>query len=141
MNLAIAMGALEQYRQVDACASAVAEPHWLVQMLIDGALKRIAMARGCIARRELAQKCDHLGRAMAIIEALRLSLDRQQGAAIAQHLEDLYDYVGRRLLLANARNDVSVLDEVASLLGEIRDAWIAIAPRRPQSPAPRPPGH
>ena len=56
-----------------------------------------------------------------------------RGGTVAAHLDDLYDYMTRRLLHANATNDVEVLDEVATLLRELRSAWTAVAgvPARP----------
>jgi flagellar protein FliS len=34
--------------------------------------------------------------------------------------------MSRRLLAANAQNEVEPLDEVTRLLGQIRDSWVAI---------------
>ncbi|MBO6754550.1 MAG: flagellar protein FliS [Spongiibacter sp.] len=42
--------------QVDA-----ASPHRLIQLLMDGALDRIAVARGQMQRREIAQKSTTMG--------------------------------------------------------------------------------
>ena len=42
---------------------------------------------------------------------------------------DLYDYIERRLLLANLRDDVTLIDEAARLLGELRGAWATLAER------------
>ena len=58
---------------------------------------------------------------------LRGSLDLVRGGAIAAHLDDLYDYMSRRLLEANATNRVELFEEVASLLRELRSAWSAVA--------------
>jgi flagellar protein FliS len=34
--------------------------------------------------------------------------------------------MSRRLLHANLHNDISALDEVSALLGQIRESWVAI---------------
>ena len=47
----------------------------------------------------------------------------------ATNLAELYDYMCRRLMKANSENRPEMLDEVSALLGDIRSAWIAIAPR------------
>jgi flagellar protein FliS len=104
------------------------DPHRLVLMLMDGAAQRIAAARGCIERGERAQKAQLLQRSLAIIDELRASLDPQRGGPLAQNLGDLYDYMSRQLMRANAEDGVAGLDEVLSLMAEIRSAWIAIAP-------------
>jgi flagellin-specific chaperone FliS len=36
--------------------------------------------------------------------------------------------MARRLLRANIENDIACINEVLSLLGEIRSAWVAIGP-------------
>jgi flagellar secretion chaperone FliS len=105
---------------------AASDPHGLILMLLDGALERIAAARGCMANRVLAEKGQLIGRAVAIVDELRVSVDHSRGGELAQNLTALYDYIGRQLMRANAENRVDVLDEVSALLHEIRTAWIAI---------------
>lgn len=104
---------------------AAADPHRLVVMLMDGALSRIANARGCAERKAIAEKSAHLHRVMAILDELRHSLDLSQGE-IATNLDDLYEFMSRQLLKAHVDHGVEILDSVAALLGEIRSAWIAL---------------
>ena len=105
---------------------AAADPHRLVVMLMDGALERIATARGCLTRGDTAEKARLINRAVSIIGELRSSLDFKGGGQIATNLGELYDYMCRRLLKATAENRVEMLDEVTKLLNEIRTAWVAI---------------
>lgn len=105
---------------------AAADPHRLITMLMDGALERIAQARGCIQHGATAEKNRLLHAAVAIIDELRASLDLQRGGTIAANLEDLYDYLCRQLVKANLQNRLETLDEVAHLLAEIRGAWHAL---------------
>jgi flagellar secretion chaperone FliS len=105
---------------------AAADPHQLIMMLLDGALARIAQARGCIEHNQIGEKARLLHSAMAIVDELRASLDLKGGGSIAANLEDLYDYSCRQLVKANLHNRVDLLDEVAHLLGEIRGAWSAL---------------
>lgn len=105
---------------------AAADPHKLIVMLMDGALERIATARGCVERKETAEKARLLNRAVSIIGELRNSLDMKAGGQIAVNLGELYDYMSRGLLKANADNDVKQLDDVSNLLHEIRGAWTLI---------------
>jgi flagellar protein FliS len=130
MNLARAYGAMQSYQHVGAEASVTdADPHHLVQLLLQGALDRIAAAKGHLQRGEVAPKGEAIGKAMNIVAGLRGSLNLEAGGEIARNLEALYDYVDLRLLEANLKNDAARLDEVARLLGEIKGAWDAIAPR------------
>ena len=105
---------------------AAADPHKLIIMLMDGALERISTARGCMERNETSEKAKLLNRAVSIIGELRSSLDMSKGGPIAANLSDLYDYMCRQLMKANAENKLAPLDHVSTLLREIRGAWVAI---------------
>lgn len=117
---------------------AAADPHRLIVMLMDGALERIARARGCMQNGAMADKNQMISAAVAIIDELRCSLDLAKGGPLAANLDDLYDYMCRQLIKANLNNRAATLDEVANLLNEIRSAWIALpAEARALRPNPR----
>ncbi|MFL6551391.1 MAG: flagellar export chaperone FliS [Povalibacter sp.] len=105
---------------------AASDPHGLVVMLMDGALERIAMARGAMQRGDTTEKARLLNRTVSIVAELRGSLDLSAGGQIAANLSELYDYMNRRLLTALANNQIDALDEVSRLLTDIRSAWVAI---------------
>lgn len=126
--------ALGQYRAVNAYGAAAGDPRQLILRMMDGALDRIAAARGHMQRQETAAKGEAISRAIGIIDGLRTSLDRERGGTISGNLESLYDYMMRRLVEANLRNEIAHLDEVAALLDEIRSGWAAIT-RSATSPA------
>ncbi|MFL6619685.1 MAG: flagellar export chaperone FliS [Povalibacter sp.] len=105
---------------------AASDPHGLVVMLMDGALERIAMARGAMQRGDVSEKVRLLNRTVSIVAELRGSLDLSAGGQIAANLSELYDYMNRRLLTALANNQIDALDEVSRLLTDIRSAWVAI---------------
>jgi flagellar protein FliS len=106
---------------------------------MDGALDRMTMARGCLERNQrgdIGRKAQLLSQCMRIVAELRGSLNLKDGGELAHNLNDLYDYMSRQLLRANAENNVTCLTEVVSLLAEIRSAWIAIGPEvRGRAPA------
>lgn len=74
-------------------------------------------------RKEIAKKGSHISWAISIIDGLRASLDKTNGGDIADNLDDLYDYMTRRLIRANLENNPDLLDEVISLLRSIKGAW------------------
>lgn len=126
--------ALNEYNRIDVqTAVHGASPHRLIQMLLDGALARIAAAQGHMERGEIAQKGDNIGWSISIINSLRDSLNLQAGGEIAANLSSLYEYMERRLLHANLRNDQTALQEVQKLLSELRAGWAGI---RDQADAP-----
>jgi flagellar protein FliS len=98
----------------------------LVQMLLDGALTRIATAKGHIQRGEAAQKGEQIGKAISIVEGLKASLNPEAGE-ISANLGDLYSYISGRLLTASTSEDTAILDEVGDLLREIKSAWDVLA--------------
>src|SRR5581483_4100879 len=84
-------------------------------------------------RRESARQAGLLHSCVQIVGELRGSLNMADGGTLAQNLADLYEYMIRRLLLANAASDVAPLIEVQRLLDEIRSAWVAIGPQVKQT--------
>jgi flagellar secretion chaperone FliS len=105
---------------------AAADPHQLITMLMDGALQRLAAARGAMEHGAMDSKSRLIHRVVEIIDELRASLNFEAGGAIAANMADLYDYSSRQLMRANLESRPELLDEVAHLLREIRSAWIQI---------------
>jgi len=135
---ASARKALAAYAEVGVeTGVASADPHKLILMLFEGAIVAISNARLSIERGEVAAKGAAITKAIAIIDGgLKASLDVKAGGQVAERLEALYDYMCRRLLLANLKSDLQVLEEISRLLGELRGAWAQIG-TAPAQTAPR----
>ena len=119
--------AMNQYKQVGTkVAVDVADPHHLIQMLIDGALEKINSAKYHMVKQDIAKKGEDISKAISIIDGLRTSLDMEKGGEIADNLLALYDYMQRKLVESNMNNKMEGLDEVASLMNEIKAGWSAI---------------
>ena len=119
--------ALSQYKSVSVATGIEdATPHRLVQMLMEGALDKIASAKGHMLRNEIAEKGQYISWAISIISGLQSSLNMDVEGSLSQNLFDLYDYMVRRLAEAGASNNPDILDEVASLLAEIKSGWDVI---------------
>ncbi|SDI04052.1 flagellar export chaperone FliS [Propionivibrio dicarboxylicus] len=119
---------ISAYRNVSIETNvASASPHGLVTLLFEGARQAILVARAGIEAGDVPRKGSAITRAIDIIlNGLRASLDLEQGGNVAQNLYALYDYMARRLLHANLKNDTAALDEVLKLLSEIHEAWVSI---------------
>jgi len=127
MSSANAQSALKEYGKVSVQSGAsYASPHRLILMLLDGALEKISSAKGFMQRKETENKGSYISWAISIIEGLRLSLDSDAGGEIAENLDNLYDYMLRRLMEANLKNDEKMLDEVSDLLKTIKTSWLEI---------------
>ncbi|MFK8017249.1 MAG: flagellar export chaperone FliS [Gammaproteobacteria bacterium] len=122
-----ANNALGSYRANGAMmAMNHANPHQLIDLLMERAISRLAIARGHMQRDQTHGKGEHISGAMAIITGLQSFLDHSSGGEIAAKLDALYDYMGRKLVQANVQNDISALEEVTTLLKEIRQGWQGI---------------
>jgi len=127
MNYANNHTAMNKYAQVgNQSSAAFANPHRLIQMLMEGALEKISKAKGFMKNGDIAKKGEHISWAISIIEGLRVSLDHSQGGKISENLESLYIYMISQLTQANLNNSEAMLDEVTGLLLDIKSGWDAI---------------
>ncbi len=100
----------------------VADPHRVIQMMMQGLLERLAQAKGAIDRKDYEAKSDLISKSMAIINGLHDSLDMSQGK-IAEDLAALYTYMNEKLVDASRNMDKSCIDEVANLMITIKSGW------------------
>lgn len=104
-----------------------ASPHKLIVMLYDGALVAVLSAQMHMNSGNIPEKGKSISKAIQIIDnGLRASLDKEAGGQIAEGLDALYEYMSARLLAANIRNDLGMLEEVQRLLTDLRETWNAI---------------
>jgi flagellar protein FliS len=116
--------AMESYGEGSHTSQAmVADKVELIQMLFDGLIDSLVTAKGHIQRGSIEEKNKSLMRAGRIVIGLQGALDLEKGGDLARNLYELYSYVTRRLVHVNARNDLDALQEVHTLLNEIRQAW------------------
>lgn len=117
--------ALKTYARMDVeTGIAGATPEMLIVMLYDGVLRSIAIAKVKMEAGDQQAKGQAISKAIGIIDqGLRGSLDTAAGGELGANLSDLYEYMTHRLLLANLRNDLSMLDEVADLMRSLKTAW------------------
>jgi len=116
--------AMNQYGSVATVSeTGYASQHRLVQMLMEGVLDKMSIAKGQMLRKDYEGKGKQITTAMSIIAALKGSLDLDLGGEIALNLDDLYAYITGRLIDANVENSVEAIDEVSSLITQIKVAW------------------
>lgn len=104
-------------------------PHELIVMLFDGALISLAYAQQHMKAGNISEKGRSISKTIDIIEnGLRASLNRDAGGDIASNLDALYSYMNSRLVEANLKNDMMLLEEMHRLLSDLKSAWEAIRP-------------
>ena len=117
-----------QYQQVSTHSGIEdASPHRLIQMLMEGVLQRLAQAKGAIQRSAVNDRGEAIGKAITIVGGLRDSLNKEVDGELAANLDDLYDYIQRRLLAANIGSSEEIVDEVITLMSTIKAGWDGIA--------------
>ncbi|BAN98099.1 FliS protein [Plautia stali symbiont] len=110
-----------------------ASPHQLVVLLFDGALSAMKKATILMDQGDIPGKGQALSKAINIItNGLRTGLNHEAGGEISANLDNLYEYMTRRLLEANLHNDPAAIAEVERLLSNIADAWKQIGPHAVQ---------
>ncbi len=125
--------AMESYGSDNLASQAsVANNVALIQMLFDGLVDSVAQAQGHLTHGKIQEKGKAIARASRIVVGLQGALDFTRGGELAQNLNDLYNYVTRRLIFANAHNDMDALKEVQHLMSEIRSAWAQLPTLLPQ---------
>lgn len=117
-----------------------ASPHRLIQLMMERIIAKISMARGHMEREDVSTKGKLIGDAIDIVSGLQASLNHKADEEIAGNFNALYDYMKRRLLEANLRNDAKILLEVAGLMAELKEAWDAIADEVATAPSDMVPG-
>ena len=117
-------GALSYQKVGIESAVMSASPHQLIVVLFDGAMSALVRARLFLDQGDLISKGEALSKAISIIDnGLKAGLDMDTEGELSNNLASLYDYMVRRLLLANMHNDVETIMEVEGLLNNIADAW------------------
>ena len=110
----------QSYRKTNVMT---ADPKKLVILCYEGAIDNLKIGKNKIIERDYEGKCRALTRAQDIIGELLSSLNFEKGGSIANGLDSLYNYMLRRIIHADLKNDVPAIDEVVRLLTELKAAW------------------
>lgn len=109
------------YAQYNNNRILTASPAELTLMLYEGAIKFCNMAIVGIEQGDVPKAHQNIIKTENIIAYLRQTLDMQY--AVAQDFDNIYDYLGKRLVEANLKKDKDILEEVNRHLRSVRDTW------------------
>lgn len=100
----------------------MASKEQLLIMLVDGAVKYTKIAKIAIEKKDIQRAHKELIRVQDIFTELMATLDMSSGS-FAQDLFNLYDFIKSKLVEANMKKDINIIDEVLPLIEDVRDMW------------------
>ena len=98
-----------------------ATPAELVLMLYEGAIKFCNVAIVAIEHKDIQKAHTHIVRTQRIVDHLRATLDMKY--PVAKEFDKVYGYLQRRLIEANIKKDIAILEEVCGHIRSMRDTW------------------
>ncbi len=98
-----------------------ASPAKLTLMLYDGAVKFSNMAIEGLHEGDLEKAHQNIIKVQKIIVEFRSTLDMKY--PVAKDFDVVYDYIYRRLVEANMKKDVEIMEEALKYIKEMRDTW------------------
>lgn len=116
--MAVQNSAFNAYQQNSVTT---ASPGELTLMLYNGCLKFLNKANQAISEKNIQEKNNNIQKAQAIINELNVTLNMDYD--VSKQMYSLYEYMNRRLIEANIKNDTEIIDEVIGLTTEFRDTW------------------
>ena len=107
------------YAQYNNSKVMTASPAELTLMLYEGAIRFCNMAINGIEQKDIEKSHNNIVKAENIIDYLQATLDMKY--PVAEHFNDIYNYLQQRLVQANLKKDVEILQEVCEHIRSVRD--------------------
>jgi len=98
-----------------------ASPEELTLMLYNGLVRFIMQAQKAIEDKDVQKAHESIVRAEDIISEFQSTLDMKY--ELSHGLALLYDYMYSRLIEANMKKDMEILEEVLGFSKDLRDTW------------------
>ncbi|WP_373898288.1 flagellar export chaperone FliS [Haloimpatiens sp. FM7315] len=95
----------------------------LLLMLVDGALKFAKIARQAMLDKNIIKAHENIVKTEDIYYELMATLDVSKGGDWAKKLQSIYQFIIDRLVQANLKKDVKIMDEVIPLIEDIKNTW------------------
>jgi len=94
----------------------------LLIMLVDGAVKFAKMSRQAILDKDIQKAHVNLIKTQDIFIELIVTLDVEK-AEWTKELMQIYTFIKDKLVEANMKKDIKIMDEILPLIEEVRDLW------------------
>lgn len=112
----------EMYKQQSVMTMTQSE---MLLKLFDGLILQLNRGKEGIAHQDVMKANAALQKSQKILNYLRSTLDFQY--EISNQLSALYDYFVRQVVAANIRKDAAPLEEVLTMIQELRDTFAQAA--------------
>lgn len=99
----------------------MASPAELTLMLYEGAIKFCNIAIVAIENKDYMKANTNIQKAERIIGEFQATLDFKY--PVAKDFDNVYSYLMQRLIKANMKKDIEILEEVLGHLRTMRDTW------------------
>lgn len=109
------------YAQYNNSKVLSASPGELTLMLYDGMIRFCNLAEAAIEKKDIAKAHTNIMKMQRIIDYLRQTLDMNY--PVAEDFERMYVYLSQRMVEANMKKDLEILQEINGHLHAIRDNW------------------
>ncbi|APM39299.1 flagellar export chaperone FliS [Clostridium kluyveri] len=95
----------------------------LLLMLVDGAVKFVKIGRQAVIDKDIKKAHENIIKTQNIFYELIATLDVSRAGDWGQSLMSVYDFIVRRLIDANMKKDIAILDEIIPLIENVKDTW------------------
>jgi flagellar protein FliS len=110
----------KQYKQQQIETASQEE---LLILLYEGAIRFLNIAKTAHTEKNIEKYHNNLLKAQRIITEFMSSLDMEIGGEMAKNLFMLYEYLHYRLVQANLKKDVTMIEEVLGHLRSLKQTW------------------
>lgn len=94
----------------------------LLLMLVEGAVKFAKISRQAILDKDIKKAHSNLMKTQDIFTELMITLDRTKGEW-ANDLFNVYDFVKDKLMEANMKKSIEIIDEIIPIIEDINNMW------------------
>lgn len=119
----MAHASINKYRQITVSSVKEMTPYEQVKLVYTNIIGKLSAAKGFIERKEIEKKGTAISDSITLLGALQQVLSFDNNNEVSSNLDSLYDYCQRRLLVANIENDIEKVNEVITLIKEIKSGW------------------
>jgi flagellar secretion chaperone FliS len=95
----------------------------LLVMLVEGAVNFSKIGRQAIVDRDIQKAHINIVKTENIFYELMATLDVSKGGEWAEALMKVYDFIISRLIAANIKKDVEIMNEIIPLIEYVKDTW------------------